>query len=96
MGFAVLFLRKGCETAKLAAFLHIRWQGGAIEDLCSSCSSAHRFLQSHPPVPSEYLCHRDPDFSVDAFHFSTRQSGFVVAQYALSMAKQGSRHALKK
>jgi hypothetical protein len=29
------------------------------------------------------------DFSVDAFHFSTGQSGFVVAQYALSMAKQG-------
>ena len=28
------------------------------------------------------------DFSVDAFHFSTAQPGFVVAQYALSMAKQ--------
>jgi hypothetical protein len=32
------------------------------------------------------------DFSVDAFHFSTGQPGFVVAQYALSMAKQGFRH----
>jgi hypothetical protein len=35
------------------------------------------------------------DFSVDAFHFSTAQPGFVVAQYALSMAKQGSRHGLE-
>src|SRR6478672_1505790 len=35
------------------------------------------------------------DFSVDTFHFSTGEPGFVIAQHALGVAKQGYRHSLK-
>ena len=35
------------------------------------------------------------DFPVDAFHLSTGEPGFVVAQDALGMAKEGCRHSLE-
>jgi len=35
------------------------------------------------------------DFSVDAFHFSTREPGLVIAQDSLGMANEGLRHSLE-